>query len=99
MGFWLFCFVLYFNEVGITGISGERKRKNLESVQRLVELSRKGTVSISIKGMAAGTKEGKNLGNLKQRQHWFTSHYVVEREEAEVTSIPRFSCLSPVKEG
>lgn len=56
----------------------DRNRKNLESVQRLVE-SGEGIVSISIKVMAAGTEEGKNLRNVRRRQHWFTSHYLVEK--------------------
>lgn len=73
----------------------DRNRKNLQSLQRLVELW-KGIVSISIKAVAVGTEEGENLRHLRQRQHWFTSHYVVEREEEEMTRVPRFSCLSPV---
>lgn len=53
-------------------------------------------MSISTKVMAVEIEERKNLRNLRQRQYWLTSHYIVKREEEEVTRGPRFSCLSSV---
>lgn len=67
----------------------DRNRKNRESLQRLVELW-KGIVSISSKAVAAGTEEGKNLKNPRQRQLWFAHHCAVEREEEDVTECPSF---------
>lgn len=56
-------------------------------------------MSISTKVMAVEIEEGKNLRNLRQRQYWLTSHYIVKREEEEVMGGPRFSCLSCYRVG